>query len=253
LTFSPAKPVPSLLMITNAPHLVLAGGRTPWRINGVGWKVRLREIRPADHRTLIGFDRDSNPQVGGYRHWATHRRSAADPGDDLHCAIETLHSRTLVGSIWIQTDPSAGRFSYAIGIGTPHRRCGYAADAARILLAFMFEQRRYHRCDVSINGRNFASLSLHGELGFREQGRPRDTELLRGEIRYPVLMTITADQFAAHHPIFVAARGPLRPWRGRHWRTRRRGRHWRTEHLRRLPPSGRLPAETNRTTPLRHT
>jgi RimJ/RimL family protein N-acetyltransferase len=201
--------------------------------------VRLREVRPADHGTLVRFDRGSarahDPHVGGYRHWATHRGSAAGAGDDFHLAIETLHNRTLVGSMWIQTDPSAGRFSYGIGIGAQHRRCGYAADAAAIVLAFMFEQRRYRMCEVSINGSNFASLSLHGELGFHEQGRPRDTELLSGEIRYPVLMGITAEQFAAHHATFAAIRGPARPWRGRHWRTRRRGRHWGAEHVRRLP------------------
>ncbi|MFC0113367.1 GNAT family N-acetyltransferase [Kibdelosporangium aridum] len=223
-------------MIVNAPRLVLAGSRSPRWVNGVswaGWKVRLREIRPADHRGLAAFDRDAarilDPQVGGYRHWAAHRGSAAGSGDDFHFAIETLHSRTLVGSIWIQTDPICGRFSYGLGIGAQHRRCGYAADAVSILLAFMFEQGRYRKCEVSINGSNFASLALHGELGFHEEDRPRDTELLRGGIRYPVLMSITADQFAGHHPTLAAARGPVRPWRGRHWRTRRRGRHWRTE------------------------
>jgi RimJ/RimL family protein N-acetyltransferase len=228
--------LPSLPMITNVARRVLTSNRAPRWGGWVGWKVRLRAVRATDHRTLVGFDRGSararDPQVGGYRHWATHRESAAD---DLHLAIETLHSRTVVGSVWIRTDPSANQFSYGIGIGAQHRRCGYAADTVAVVLAFMFEQRGYRRCEVSINGSNFASLSLHGELGFHEVGRPRDTELLSGEIKYPVLMGITADQFAAHHPTFAATRGPVRPWRGRHWRTRRRGRHWGTEHLRRLP------------------
>jgi RimJ/RimL family protein N-acetyltransferase len=204
-----------------------------------GWKVRLREVRAADRRTLTGFDRDSarvrDPQVGGYRHWATHRSGVAGSGDDFHFAIETLHNRTLVGSVWVQADPASGRFSYGIGIGPQHRRCGYAADAVTTLLAVMFELRGFRKCEVSVNGGNFASLALHGELGFREEGRMRDTELLRGEIRYPVLMGLTADRFAEHRPAFLAARGPVRPSRGRHWRTPRRGRHWRAEHLRRLP------------------
>jgi RimJ/RimL family protein N-acetyltransferase len=201
--------------------------------DGLGWTVRLREIRPGDHRALAGFDRDAvrlnDPRIGGYRHWATHR---ADAGDDFHVAIETLHNRTLVGSMWVQADPSTGRFSYGIGIGAQYRRCGYAADAVSVLLEFMFERCGYRRCEVSINGGNVASLLLHGELGFREEGRPRDTEVLRGEIRYPVLMSITADGFAAHRPVLATARGPVRPSRGRHWRVRRRGRHWRTEHRR---------------------
>ena len=204
-----------------------------------GWKVRLREVRPADRRTLIGFDRDSarvhDPQVGGYRHWATHRSGEDGSGDDFHFAIETLHSETLVGSVWVQADPASGRFSYGIGIGPQHRRCGYAADAVTTLLAVMFELRGYRKCEVSVNGGNFASLALHGELGFREEGRTRDTELLRGEVRYPVLMGLTADRFAEHRPAFLAGRGPVRPSRGRHWRTPRRGRHWRAEHVRRLP------------------
>ncbi len=225
-------------MIMIAPQPIRSADPAQQRVGWVGWKVRLRAIRPTDHRTLAGFDRADGPRLGGYRHWAAHRGIS---GDDFHFLIETLHNRTPVGSMWVQADPFSGRFSYGIGIGAQHRRCGYAADAVTVLLAYMFEQRRYGRCEVSINGGNFASLSLHGELGFREQGRPRDTELLRGEIRYPVLMTITADQFAAHHPTLAAARGPVRPTRGRHWRTRRRGRHWR-----RTPtpgfPSGDQPA-----------
>ncbi|MGW4483798.1 GNAT family N-acetyltransferase [Amycolatopsis sp. NPDC004368] len=194
----------------------------------VGWQVRLRAVRPADHRVLAGFDRSAvrghEPRAGGYRHWAAHRGTAGS-GDDFHFAIETLRTGTLVGSLWVQTDPATGRFSYGVGIGAQHRRCGYAVDAVKILLAVMFEQRRYRKCVVSVNGGNFASLALHGELGFREEGRPRDTELRHGEIRYPVLMGLTAHRFAAHQAAALAAR-PLRPARGRHWRTPRRGRHW---------------------------
>ncbi|WP_434533236.1 GNAT family N-acetyltransferase [Amycolatopsis carbonis] len=192
-----------------------------------GLTVRLREIRPADHRVLAGFDRDAarghDLRLGGYRHWAAHRGRAADPGDDFHFAIEARHSRAVVGSMWIQADPATRRFSYGIGIGPQHRRCGYAADAVTVLLTVMFEQRGYRECVVSVNGANFASLALHGELGFREEGRPRDTELRHGEVRYPVLMGLTAARFAAHQR---AGRAPLRPERGRHWRTPRRGRHW---------------------------
>ncbi|MEU4668941.1 GNAT family N-acetyltransferase [Amycolatopsis sp. NPDC023774] len=189
--------------------------------------MRLREIRPADHRVLAGFDRvaarSHDLRLGGYRHWAAHRGHAADPGDDFHFAIEAVHSRQVVGSMWIQADPATRRFSYAIGIGPQHRRCGYAADAVTVLLTVMFQQRGYRECVVSVNGANFASLALHGELGFREEGRPRDTELRHGEVRYPVLMGLTATRFAAHQSTM---RGPLRPERGRHWRTPRRGRHW---------------------------
>ncbi|MCE7011500.1 GNAT family N-acetyltransferase [Kibdelosporangium philippinense] len=196
-------------------------GGTPLRVNGASWagrKVRLRGIGRADHRTLIGFDRDSAGSHDGYRHWAVHRSDAPDA-----FAIETRHGGILVGSMCVQTDPVSGWFSYGIGIGARHRRCGYAGDAVTTLLTVMFGQYGYRKCEVSILGGNFASLSLHGGLGFREEGRPRDTELVRGGIKYPVLMGITAAEFDAY-----PFPSPVRPWRGRHWRTRRRGRHWRT-------------------------
>ncbi|MEC3974209.1 GNAT family N-acetyltransferase [Amycolatopsis sp. H20-H5] len=195
--------------------------------------MRLREIEPADRRTLTGFDRDSAdgrmPQVGGHRHWAAHRSSAADAGDDdLRFAIETLHSGLLVGSMSAsRADPRPDRFSYSIGIGPRHRRCGYAEDAITVLLTHMFGQRHYRRCEVGIYGGNLASLTLHAGLGFREEVRLPDTELSHGEIKYLVRMGVTADEFAGLHPDSTEPRPFGRPRRGRHWRTRR-GQHWDT-------------------------
>ncbi|WP_086828115.1 GNAT family N-acetyltransferase [Allokutzneria sp. NRRL B-24872] len=184
------------------------------QLSGVtGHKVRLRDVTPADDRTLRGFDRGAT-RVGGYRHWAAHRTD--DSGEDVHFAIEALHSQVLVGSLWTTHDED--RFSYGIGIGAQHRRCGYAGDAITTLLGFMFERHGYGACEVSIHGGNVASLSLHGILGFCEVGRVRDTEVLRGRVNYLVLMRITSAEFAE--------RGQReRSRRGRHWRPRR-GRHW---------------------------
>nr|WP_230422987.1 GNAT family protein [Prauserella cavernicola] len=212
--------------MTHPPHAAAAVRRD----HAPGWagrKIRLRQIDATDHRTLIGFDRDAardrKPQVGGYRHWAAHRAGAAGPGDS-HFAIETLRSGMVVGSLCItQDDPRSDRFSYGIGIGAQHRRCGYASDAITALLSGMFFQRRFGKCEVGIYGGNLASLSLHGALGFREEGRLRDTELQRGGIRYLVLMAVTAPEFAAHHRDAVLA-GAEVTRRGRHSRPRH-GRH----------------------------
>jgi RimJ/RimL family protein N-acetyltransferase len=199
-----------------------------------GRKVRLRAIRPVDRSTLIGFDRasvrDHSSRTGGYRHWAVHRASAAGdgdvPDDDFQFAIEALHGGMLVGSICtLHAVPGSGRFSYGVGIGLRHRRCGYAGDAVATLLAFMFEQRGYQWCDVGIRSGNIASLTLHSRLGFEEVDRVRDTEIVHAGAASLVLMSITAAQFAALHPGRSAWRRTARPARGRHSRPGR-GRHW---------------------------
>jgi RimJ/RimL family protein N-acetyltransferase len=199
---------------------MITSGPSCW----VGRKVRLRAVEPADHRTLAAFDRDSAAQTGGYRHRAAHR--ADDDLQDLQLAIETLRGRMLVGSLSVtHAGSQLDRFSYGIGIGPRHRGCGYAADAIAVLLGFMFGRCGYRKCEVSVHGGNFASLALHGSLGFREEARRRDTELRRGDITYPVTMGITAREFTVLHADFpdVFSR------RGRHWRGR--GRHWSTRHV----------------------
>ncbi|ALG10143.1 GNAT family N-acetyltransferase [Kibdelosporangium phytohabitans] len=198
-------------MITRARQAPLFTGLT-------GRKVRLREVGAADRRTLIGFDRDpgGHPRAAHYRHWAAHRTE--DSHDDLQFAIETVRGGVLVGSMSVQADPAGARFGYGIGIGPRHRRCGYAADAITVLLAFMFRERAYLACDVGIHGSNFASLTLHAGLGFRERDRVLDPDLSRGSFTFMVEMSVTADTFT-EPPL------PGRPGRGRHWRPTR-GRHW---------------------------
>ncbi|MGI5500705.1 GNAT family N-acetyltransferase [Lentzea sp. CA-135723] len=211
-------------MITRPP--VTAHVRTSANpsLSWVGRKVWLREVAPADRKTLTRFDRDEHPPlVGGYRHWAAHR--ADTTGEDLQLAIVSLRSRVLVGSLTtVRTDSGPGWFSYGVGIGSWHSRCGYAADAITVLLALMFGQRGYRACEISINGGNFASQSLHTRLGFRETGLLADPDGARGSFGHLVTMSISAAEFAARHPGLALPLQADGPGRGRHWR-RLRGRH----------------------------
>ncbi|WP_394620602.1 GNAT family N-acetyltransferase [Lentzea sp. JNUCC 0626] len=186
-----------------------------------GRKVWLREVAPSDRNTLTRFDRDGHPPlVGGYRHWAAHR--ADTTGEDLQLAIVSLRSRVVVGSLaTVRMDSGPGCFSYGVGIGSLHSRCGYAADAITVLLALMFSQRGYRACEISIYGGNFASQSLHTRLGFRETGRIADPGSSLGCL---VMMAITSAEFAARHPGLALPLEGDDSGRGRHWR-RLRGRH----------------------------
>ncbi|MFD7657851.1 GNAT family N-acetyltransferase [Actinosynnema sp. NPDC059797] len=185
--------------------------------------MRLRAIEPRDRPTLVGFDRDpadhGSPQVGGYRHWAAHRVRTPESGEDLQFAIEALDSGVLVGSVSaVQADATPDRFGYGIGIGPRHRRRGYATDAITTLLALMFGQRGYRTCEVGIYGGNAASLALHAALGFREEKRLLDPGPSPDGFRHLVLMTITAREFAALHPVRTGSPDAGGPGRGRHWR-----------------------------------
>ncbi|MHA6799924.1 GNAT family N-acetyltransferase [Bounagaea algeriensis] len=169
----------------------------------LGRQVQLRVLTPEDRQTLVHFDREATRNGGsnaGYRHWAAHRAASGAGDDDARLAIETRAERQLVGSLCTTpTQPQDQQFSYGIGIGPAHRGRGYAADALGALLAFMFGDRHYHLCEVSIYADNHSSLRLHRKLGFHEVGRGRDTEHPIQPAPCLVRMTLGAAEFLATH------------------------------------------------------
>ncbi|WP_233576128.1 GNAT family N-acetyltransferase [Saccharopolyspora rhizosphaerae] len=193
-----------MTMIPPHPDLGARHGAAPITTSSwVGRQVLLRRVAAADRRTLAGFDQDPTRapyvQTDGYRHWAAHRANHVDSPDDFQLAIETRRDQVLVGSMCISKADEPGVFSYGVGIGPMHRRCGYADDAIITLLAVMFGRRRFGKCQVGIYQENVASLALHHKLGFREEGRASEPDSLSDGMLHLVIMGLTAEEFTAKH------------------------------------------------------
>ncbi|WP_371680873.1 GNAT family N-acetyltransferase [Streptomyces sp. NBC_01276] len=177
----------------------------------VGKRVRLRGIEPDDATAFMGFAVDeeglgdlvSPPRSAeGYRVWARERATAAPDADRFQLAVEAVGTGETVGAVGShQADARTGWFEYGVTIGAEHRRQGYAAEAAVLLLRFMFEENRYHKCQVRIFAHNEASLALHRRLGFVEEGRLRELAYLSGRYHDVVMMGMLADEFARLHPV----------------------------------------------------
>ncbi|WP_344129132.1 GNAT family protein [Saccharopolyspora halophila] len=168
----------------------------------VGRRIRLRAIDPADRRTLVRFDRSSTrglAQAEGYRHWAAHRAQHPDAVDDFQLAIETRRDQQLVGSMCTSQADEPGVFGYGVGIGPQFRRCGYADDAIVTLLALMFTQRGYRKCQVGIYADNQPSLTLHDKLGFQVEDRSVEPDSLSDGVHELILMGLTAQDFTTRH------------------------------------------------------
>jgi RimJ/RimL family protein N-acetyltransferase len=69
----------------------------------------------------------------------------------------------------------------------------------KILLRYMFTERRYHKAEAGVYAYNKASLALHKRLGFQQEGRLRDHEFLAGAYQDLIVFGITADEFADRH------------------------------------------------------
>ncbi|MGW1429185.1 GNAT family N-acetyltransferase [Streptomyces sp. NPDC002431] len=175
-----------------------------------GKRIRLRGIEPDDWTALMRFaeeeagtgDLPRLPRSAEqHRARAKELSVAALDADCFQLAVESVETGEMVGAVGsFQTDPRAGWFEYGVVIGSGHRRSGYAAEAVRLLLRHMFDERRFHRCQARILAYNTASLALHRRLGFVEEGRLRDHVYVGGRHQDLVLMGILAEEFALAHP-----------------------------------------------------
>ncbi|WP_328765101.1 GNAT family N-acetyltransferase [Streptomyces sp. NBC_00272] len=175
----------------------------------MGKRVRLRGIEPDDAAAFMRFAEDeeglgdlvSPPRSAeGYRAWANEQATGKRDSDRFQLAVEAVGTGEIVGAVGShQADARSGWFEYGITIGAEHRRKGYAAEAAVLLLRFMFAEHRFHKCQVRIFAHNEASLALHRRLGFVEEGRLRELVYLSGRHRDVVMMGLLADEFAQLH------------------------------------------------------
>ena len=175
----------------------------------VGDLVRLRPIEPDDDGYYLAFvehteDARSVFRVEPPRSTAQRQQELADlttrqTGSDCFAlAIERVDSPGMIGAISTRdADPRSGSFSYGLAIQRDQRRHGHATEAARILLRYMFAERRYHKCLVDIHATNVASLRLHERLGFVTEGLLREQEYFDGRYQDVVLMGIRGPEFPA--------------------------------------------------------
>lgn len=144
----------------------------------------------------------------GYQRWAEDQSTREPRDDEFALAIEA--DGALVGSISTSdADRLAGRFSYGVAIGDEHKRRGYASEAAILVMAYMFAERRYHKCEVSVYAVNEPSIHMHGKLGFVTEGRLREHVFFAGRYQDLVMLGMTAHEFWARHAERVSA--VLRP------------------------------------------
>ncbi|GAA1074596.1 GNAT family N-acetyltransferase [Nocardiopsis composta] len=173
-----------------------------------GRTTRLRGVEPGDWRLFQEMDTDTALQRGldaahpprseeGYRAW-TAEQAAADPdGDTFRLVIEPLDGRP-VGAVSVdRADPRTGLFQHGIAVTAAHRRSGHATQALRLLLGYMFGERRHHKCEAHILAGNTASLALHLRLGFTREGLLRDREFFAGRHHDTAVLGLTAPEFHA--------------------------------------------------------
>ncbi|MGP3969228.1 GNAT family N-acetyltransferase [Streptomyces sp. 6N223] len=178
--------------------------------NGSLWAgrlVRLRGFAARDWEYFARFEEDSEDarkvhRIVPPRSDEAHQRETAEmagrPADEeqVVLAIEDLADEATVGALsTFDVDTRAGRFRYGIAVDRARRRRGYATEAVGLLLRYMFDERRLHKCEAEVYAFNEASLRFHDRMGFTREGLLRDHEFFGGEHHDVVVVGITAPEF----------------------------------------------------------
>jgi RimJ/RimL family protein N-acetyltransferase len=75
---------------------------------------------------------------------------------------------------------------------------GYGTEATRLLIDYGFEQLNLHRISSGALAFNERSIKLHTRVGFREEGRARESIFKNGEFHDHVIFGILRDEWSEH-------------------------------------------------------
>ncbi|MBI1729657.1 GNAT family N-acetyltransferase [Candidatus Acetothermia bacterium] len=144
-------------------------------------RIRLRRFSKSDLKEFVAYRAD--PEVAKYQSWS-HFTSADGlafiqeqanqdidkPGTWFQIALELRSTRELIGDCAVHTlanDPRQVEIGFTQA--RAHQGQGYAEEAVRRLLDFLFRDLKKHRVIAIVDIENSSAIRLLDRLGFRRE------------------------------------------------------------------------------------
>ncbi len=172
-----------------------------------GERTVLRRLEPDDCEAFLAleslsfyqraWERVTAPRSAEHcREWLR-AEAARDPLDDnFMLAITDRKSRDLVGCVNTnQADPASGRFYLGLMVAPEHHRHGYALDAAKLVVGYMFGERRYQKVQAYVHDFNTASQTGLLAGGWTLEGRLRRHDFFGGQYHDNLIFGMTAEEY----------------------------------------------------------
>ncbi|TQW10145.1 acetyltransferase (GNAT) family domain-containing protein [Cordyceps javanica] len=83
----------------------------------------------------------------------------------------------------------------SIGIHKDYQRQGYGSEAIAWALDWAFNYANMHRVGLSVYGWNSPAREMYLKIGFREEGRRRESLFLRGRYWDEILMSVLVQEW----------------------------------------------------------
>jgi RimJ/RimL family protein N-acetyltransferase len=177
-----------------------------------GERVALRRFLLDDVADFVAYR--SAEQVARFQSWdAAYPREAGErfvremmsrhpdtPGEWFQFAVALRATGRLIGDCAARPDGDDPRqCEIGFTIASEHQGYGYASEAARLLVGYLFTGRGKHRIAAYCDPRNAASAAVLERLGMRREGHLRESTWAKGEWTDDLVYGLLHDEWDPGH------------------------------------------------------
>ena len=167
-------------------------------------RLQLRPLQASDLPAFTAYR--SDPEVARYQSWSApysldqagallEKMNSAPPGTPgawFQVAIERLAAPGIIGDCAFQILPDDARQAQiGFTLSSPFQKQGYAAEAVRALMGFLFTEYQLHRITATCDALNGASARLMERIGMRREAHRMQNIWFKGawgdEYEYAIL------------------------------------------------------------------
>jgi RimJ/RimL family protein N-acetyltransferase len=173
-------------------------------------RLALRQLIGSDAKGI--FEHRTRPEVSRFQSWGIESRAEIQsqiesfgttepgmPGSWYQIGIVLLSSNELIGDCGfhaLETEPRQVEFGISLA---PEYQChGYATEALRALLNYLFTDLSKHRAFGSVDPRNVRSIKLMQRLGMRIEAHFVRSLWFKGEWVDDMIFAILASEWNAN-------------------------------------------------------
>lgn len=169
-------------------------------------RLILRKMTPEDREAIFRYrsDADTNrfqswiPETSGEveEFIKNHIKDFNVPGTWFQLLIAEKDSGSVIGDIGVHFIGSDGQQAeLGITVSKEYHHKGYASEALKGIIGYLFQEFGKHRITASVDPRNTASMKLMERVGFRKEGHFIKSLFWKNEWADDVIFALLKDEW----------------------------------------------------------
>lgn len=168
----------------------------------------MRLMQPEDAPAIFAYRQ--LPEVTRFQGWvpanvqevAEYARQLQSHPDSLTTLWQqwvfiAAQTNEVLGDLAFKLDESRQQAELGVALAPKHQGKGFATEALRQLISYLFRELRLHRIHVSIDPLNHRSIALFDRLGFRREGLLKQSLWFKQQWCDDLLMAVLAEEWQA--------------------------------------------------------